>query len=231
MAPLPADAGNHAPSWRDALQGHVPPHRAVLTAVIPDQPRAGWRRSDHTSGSPPSRRRTASVGAPQRADAIPIQRDGFTYGAFSQMAPRTLLPNDGIDLAKETVIACDQYASEPEDGDCVEAAARDAPPMPRPTYPEVHLPQEEDSEFINAALKETTEFRDGCAFIFHEHASQTLAAPGIFWSGTGLAKTRGRSPWPPATAATRLPPPRRTRRSSIQAWRAPRSASGRTRFR
>jgi len=95
-------------------------------------------------------------------------KDGITYGDIGLMAPRLLLPKDGTDLTKWTVIACDQYTSEPQYWDRVEAAVGDAPSMLRLIYPEVHLPKGKDSEVIDGVLKKMAEYRETGVFASHE---------------------------------------------------------------
>ncbi len=59
--------------------------------------------------------------------------------AFRQ--PRLLLPQPDIDLRRWAVIACDQYTSQPEYWQQVEAIVGDAPSTLRLIFPEVHLGQ------------------------------------------------------------------------------------------
>ncbi len=53
--------------------------------------------------------------------------------------PRLVLPRRGVDLAKWAVIACDQYTSEPEYWQRVEALVADAPSTLHLIFPEVYL--------------------------------------------------------------------------------------------
>lgn len=50
-----------------------------------------------------------------------------------------MLPKKGIDLKKWSVVACDQYTSQPEYWDEVERLVKDAPSTLRLTYPEIYL--------------------------------------------------------------------------------------------
>jgi hypothetical protein len=53
--------------------------------------------------------------------------------------PEILLPKPGVDMAKWSVIACDQYTSEPEYWDKAAAFVGDAPSTLNLIYPEVYL--------------------------------------------------------------------------------------------
>ena len=55
-----------------------------------------------------------------------------------------LLPKDGIDLQKWSVIACDQYTSEPEYWDSVETFVGENPSALHMIYPEIYLEEGED---------------------------------------------------------------------------------------
>ncbi|NLN69254.1 MAG: DUF1015 domain-containing protein [Chloroflexi bacterium] len=60
--------------------------------------------------------------------------------------PHILLPKDGIDLQRWSVIACDQFTAEPEYWQKVEEIVDDAPSTLHMIFPEVYLdvPQEEE---------------------------------------------------------------------------------------
>ncbi|MBQ3055110.1 MAG: DUF1015 domain-containing protein [Oscillospiraceae bacterium] len=65
-----------------------------------------------------------------------------------------LLPQ-GIDMTKWSVVACDQYTSEPEYWDEVDALVGDSPSTLRVTLPEIYLEQDgvkERIEAVNAAM-------------------------------------------------------------------------------
>ncbi|HEU4744478.1 MAG TPA: DUF1015 family protein, partial [Anaerolineales bacterium] len=53
--------------------------------------------------------------------------------------PQVYLPRSGTDLTKWAVIACDQFTSEPEYWNEVEAIVGDAPSTLNLTFPEVYL--------------------------------------------------------------------------------------------
>lgn len=65
--------------------------------------------------------------------------------------PDILLPKEGTDLKKWAVIACDQYTSEPDYWNKIEAEVGDAPSTLRIVLPEVYLPRE-DEEGIKTRL-------------------------------------------------------------------------------
>ena len=53
--------------------------------------------------------------------------------------PEIYLPKDGIDLTKWSVVACDQYTSQPDYWDGVTAFVWDAPSTLKLTFPEIYL--------------------------------------------------------------------------------------------
>jgi len=61
------------------------------------------------------------------------------YDAVGVRVPEILLPKAGLDLARWAVVACDQYTSQPEYWDRVEALVGDAPSTLRLILPEAHL--------------------------------------------------------------------------------------------
>jgi hypothetical protein len=68
--------------------------------------------------------------------------------------PQLLLPRPGIDLHKWAVIACDQYTSQPEYWQEVEALVGDAPSTLRLIFPEVFLGRADAPQRI-AAIQQT----------------------------------------------------------------------------
>jgi len=71
--------------------------------------------------------------------------------------PRILLPADNIDMRKWSVVACDQYTSQPEYWDEVEKLVGDNPSTLRLILPEVYLESsdvEQRINKINATMKE-----------------------------------------------------------------------------
>ena len=61
------------------------------------------------------------------------------YDGIGCAAPDMLFPKDGTDLSKWSVIACDQYTSEPEYWKAAEEFAGDAPSALKLVLPEVYL--------------------------------------------------------------------------------------------
>ena len=96
-----------------------------------------------------------------------------------------LLPRPGIDLAKWSVIACDQYTAQPEYWREVEAIVGDAPSSLRVTLPEAWL---DESATRIPAIRATmdaylrngvwqTAVRDG--FILTERTTSSGVRPGL----------------------------------------------------
>lgn len=70
--------------------------------------------------------------------------------------PNILLPNQGVDLNKWAVVACDQYTSQPEYWKSVEAEIDGAPSTLNAIFPEVYLEGEDGAQridSINAAMQ------------------------------------------------------------------------------
>lgn len=57
-----------------------------------------------------------------------------------------LLPNDGIDMKKWSVIACDQFTSQADYWDAVEKYVGDAPSTLNVVFPEIYLGTIENQE-------------------------------------------------------------------------------------
>lgn len=71
-----------------------------------------------------------------------------------------LLPKKGIDQSKWSVVACDQFTSQPEYWERVESIVGDAPSCYRMIFPEVYLEEdgaEERIEMINATMEQYEE--------------------------------------------------------------------------
>ena len=96
-----------------------------------------------------------------------------------------LLPRPGIDLAKWSVIACDQYTAQPEYWRAVEALVGDAPSSLRVTLPEAWLDESSARiPAIRAAMDAylrngvwQTAVRDG--FILTERTTSSGVRPGL----------------------------------------------------
>ena len=63
--------------------------------------------------------------------------------------PEVLLPNKVVDMTKWSVVACDQYTSQPEYWTNVEEIVGDSPSTLKITLPEVYLEEEDKEERIN----------------------------------------------------------------------------------
>ncbi|MCQ2528556.1 MAG: DUF1015 domain-containing protein [Saccharofermentans sp.] len=68
------------------------------------------------------------------------------FNSIAFAAPDILLPREDIDLSKWAVIACDQYTSEIEYWNKVEAVVGDSPSALRAVLPEVYLPLEDEKQ-------------------------------------------------------------------------------------
>lgn len=77
-----------------------------------------------------------------------------THPSIALAVPEIVLPKRGIDLQKWSVIACDQYTSEPEYWEKVAALVGDAPSTLHLTYPEVYLSEANPDARI-ARIRET----------------------------------------------------------------------------
>lgn len=78
------------------------------------------------------------------------------YNNIAVAAPNIMLPNEGIDLSKWAVIACDQYTSEPEYWEDVNKEVGDCPSTLKITLPEVFLGIENEEQHNRrlASIKE-----------------------------------------------------------------------------
>ena len=66
-----------------------------------------------------------------------------------------LLPNDGIDMEKWSVIACDQFTSQADYWDAVEKYVADAPSTLNVVFPEIYLgttTKQERIKYINNTM-------------------------------------------------------------------------------
>ncbi|HXK38009.1 MAG TPA: DUF1015 family protein, partial [Candidatus Paceibacterota bacterium] len=59
-----------------------------------------------------------------------------TYQDLGVLVPEIMLPREGTDMTKWAVVACDQYTSQPEYWNKVEALVDGAPSTLRITLPE-----------------------------------------------------------------------------------------------
>lgn len=92
-----------------------------------------------------------------------------------------LLPQ-GIDMTKWSVVACDQYTSEPEYWDAVDALVGDAPSTLRLTLPEIYLEQEGVDARIQAVNEAMQEYlKNG---VLAEHKNKYLYVERTMRDGT-----------------------------------------------
>lgn len=70
--------------------------------------------------------------------------------ALGVRVPDVLLPAPGVDLARWAVVACDQYTSEPDYWERVDATVGEAPSTLRLIYPEVYLNEPDPAARIGA---------------------------------------------------------------------------------
>lgn len=74
--------------------------------------------------------------------------------------PKILLPKDGVDLNKWSVVACDQFTSEPEYWQKVADYVGEAPSALKITLPEVYLESEDKAERIDKTVIEMKRYLD-----------------------------------------------------------------------
>jgi uncharacterized protein (DUF1015 family) len=80
----------------------------------------------------------------------------MNYANIALHVPTILLPNPAVDLSQWAVIACDQYTSQVDYWNNVEAQVGNAPSTLRLTFPEIYLEDADKNErigHINAAMR------------------------------------------------------------------------------
>lgn len=85
--------------------------------------------------------------------------------------PKLLMPHDGVDLSKWSVIACDQYTSQPDYWQKVDASVGDAPSTLRLTLPEIFLEQPD--------IAERTKTIQQTMLQYQQDGTLTEYAPGV----------------------------------------------------
>lgn len=98
--------------------------------------------------------------------------------------PRALLPSDGIDYARWSVIACDQYTSNPDYWARVEGIVGDQPSTLRLIFPEVYLGASDADARLEAIGRTTGEYLR--AGVLEERP----AAPILVERNTGSGRRR-----------------------------------------
>ncbi len=105
-----------------------------------------------------------------------------TYEDIGVQIPQVYLPKAGIDLTKWAVIACDQFTSQPEYWQEVEAIVGDAPSTYHLIFPEVYLEKPGEEERIRSIQNTMHAYLEGDIFQMHEGL--------ILVERTALGKTR-----------------------------------------
>lgn len=107
------------------------------------------------------------------------------YDSLALGVPDILLPTPGIDLSKWAVIACDQYTSEPEYWQQVEAFVAESPSTFRLIYPEVYLGEADASPRIER-IRETMRnylktgiFASAEGFVYVERCARSGVRKGL----------------------------------------------------
>ena len=90
--------------------------------------------------------------------------------AYGVQPPTILIPKKEIDLKKWAVVACDQYTSEPEYWNRVEAYVGDAPSTLKLIYPEAYLEEKNSQERINAIHQTMNRYLEADLFDIYEES-------------------------------------------------------------
>jgi hypothetical protein len=91
-----------------------------------------------------------------------------TYSSIGIQIPDILLPKKGTDFNKWAVIACDQYTSQPEYWQKVEAHVGDDPSTLHLTLPEVYLEAPDEAERVKKTQQNMAEYLETGLLISHE---------------------------------------------------------------
>ncbi|OPZ88994.1 MAG: hypothetical protein BWY74_02908 [Firmicutes bacterium ADurb.Bin419] len=116
-----------------------------------------------------------------------MNKEKSSFEKLGVNLPAILLPRKGTDMPKWSVVACDQYTSEPEYWNEVERNVGDSPSTLKLTFPEVYLENgksEERIEQINSSmekyLKENILETHGSCFIYVDRkTSHTPSRKGL----------------------------------------------------
>ena len=102
-----------------------------------------------------------------------------TVNELGFAVPDILIPQEGTDLKKWAVIACDQYTSEPEYWENVSKEAGDAPSTLNLVLPEVYLNTDEEKKKLESIAKTANEYLNegilrslGTGFILTDRATE-----------------------------------------------------------
>ena len=97
--------------------------------------------------------------APSMATKPPASIAGpSSYPQVGLQTPTVYLPRPGVDLGRWAVIACDQFTSQPDYWEQVEALVGGAPSTLRLTLPEIYLGQPGEAERIAQAQARMSEY-------------------------------------------------------------------------
>ena len=107
----------------------------------------------------------------------------YDWEKFGLHIPQIMIPKDGTDYFKWSVVACDQYTSEPEYWDEVEKIVGDAPSALKLMLPELYLGKEGEAERI-AKIRETM------AQYMADGTLQTLAPGAMLIKRTAEGRSR-----------------------------------------
>lgn len=86
-----------------------------------------------------------------------MNKEKSSFEKLGVNLPAIMLPREGTDMSRWSVVACDQYTSEPEYWKAVEKNVGDSPSTLKLTFPEVYLESgnsEERIEQINSTMEE-----------------------------------------------------------------------------
>lgn len=110
--------------------------------------------------------------------------------------PDILIPQNGTDLKKWAVIACDQYTSEPEYWKNVEDEAGDAPSTLNLVLPEVYLNTDKETEKLGSIAKTARAYLDegilqglGTGFILTDRSTSLTLQERASWQRSTLKDT------------------------------------------
>ncbi len=102
-----------------------------------------------------------------------------TVSELGFAVPDILIPQEGTDLKKWAVIACDQYTSEPEYWENVSKEAADAPSTLNLVLPEVYLNTDEEKKKLESIAKTANDYLNegilrslGTGFILTDRATE-----------------------------------------------------------
>ena len=104
--------------------------------------------------------------------------------------PNILLPNKDVDLKKWTVVACDQYSSEPEYWNEVAECTKDVKSTYKLVFPEAYLEDGRDEEIITSINSHMKEYVEDGTFVEYKDtmiATKRITSDGRERKGLVLA--------------------------------------------